>query len=240
MAQLLKVTPAKVIEFPCVLYTSQTAHITLENVSNSSVAFKIKTTAPKNYLVRPSTGVVEPHGDQKVQIILQPLKNEPESSVDRFSIQATALESNESSLLEKDLWKTIDKSRIQDHRLVVMFTEAASGETAFAAPDGGAAEETARTSSGIGTTPMSGAARTPNDPTELRAKYEELVSYCMAVEKQKAALQRELDNLKQAAPGSVTKGDGARAVAVHSGFELWHVVAVVIIVLIIVKMVRLI
>jgi len=233
MLQLLKVSPGKAIEFPPVLFVSQTAHITLENVTSSSVGFKIKTTAPKNYLVRPSTGVVEPHASLKVQIILQPLKTEPESGVDRFSIQATALDGDAQSL-EKDQWKSVDKAKIQDHRLTVVFTEPTSG-------DAGAASATSPVEGAFGEEkggpPVP--TRAPVDPSELKSKYDELIKYAVAVEKQKTALLKEVEALKQSvASSSGGKSDSSQGIATHSGFEVWHVVAIVIVVVIIVKMVK--
>lgn len=54
---LLRISPEKVIEIPCTLFSSSTVELHLENVSEHPfVAYKIKTTAPKSYLVRPSTG----------------------------------------------------------------------------------------------------------------------------------------------------------------------------------------
>jgi len=241
MLQHLKVTPAKVIEFSPVLFASQTAHITLENVTGSSVAFKIKTTAPKNYLVRPSTGMLEPHGTVKVQIILQPLKSEPESSVDRFSIQATQLE-GDLQALEKDQWKTVDKSKIQDHRLTVVFTEPPAGSVESGGgpslADGSVGEEPGRNGGGGLPVPS----RAPLEASELKAKYDELVKYCIAVEKQKASLQRDLDALRQSSVSQSGKGEATHSgLVTHSGgFEVWHVVAIVIVVVIIVKMLKLI
>lgn len=47
------------------------ATITVNNPNGQRVAFKIKTTAPKKYVVRPSSGVVEPRSNQSVQVIMQ-------------------------------------------------------------------------------------------------------------------------------------------------------------------------
>lgn len=43
-----------------------TTKLTLRNPSNERVGFKVKTTAPKQYCVRPNSGVIQPHGDQEV------------------------------------------------------------------------------------------------------------------------------------------------------------------------------
>ena len=43
-----------------------TANLVLRNPSNKTVLFKVKTTAPKQYCVRPNSGVLEPSKDQTV------------------------------------------------------------------------------------------------------------------------------------------------------------------------------
>ena len=43
-----------------------TTTLTLRNPSNDKVGFKVKTTAPKQYCVRPNSGVVDPHSEAVV------------------------------------------------------------------------------------------------------------------------------------------------------------------------------
>lgn len=69
----------------------------LKNVADESVAFKVKTTAPKKYVVRPSSGIVEKGSTKDIQVILQPQK-EPLASYqpckDKFLIQSIATKGN--------------------------------------------------------------------------------------------------------------------------------------------------
>lgn len=39
------------------------------------MAFKIKTTSPKHYVVRPNVGLIGPMGEQEVEVLLQPRKD---------------------------------------------------------------------------------------------------------------------------------------------------------------------
>ena len=55
----------------CVLFIGPfndviTANLVLSNPSNKTVLFKVKTTAPKQYCVRPNSGVLEPGKHQTV------------------------------------------------------------------------------------------------------------------------------------------------------------------------------
>ena len=43
-----------------------TTALKLQNVTESRVGFKMKTTAPIQYRVRPNCGIIEPHGEQIV------------------------------------------------------------------------------------------------------------------------------------------------------------------------------
>lgn len=47
--------------------------LSLTNPGKEKIAFKVKTTSPKKYCVRPSSGVVEPGSSKDVQVIMQVL-----------------------------------------------------------------------------------------------------------------------------------------------------------------------
>ena len=53
--------------------------LTLTNPTGERVAFKVKTTSPKKYCVRPSSGFVEPGGSKEVQVIMQAQREYPPS-----------------------------------------------------------------------------------------------------------------------------------------------------------------
>ena len=53
--------------------------LTLNNPTGERVAFKVKTTSPKKYCVRPSSGVVEPGSSKEVQVIMQAQREYPPS-----------------------------------------------------------------------------------------------------------------------------------------------------------------
>jgi hypothetical protein len=52
----------------------------LKNPHSDPIAFKVKTTAPKQYCVRPNSGRIEPGKDVEVQILLQAMKEDPRIS----------------------------------------------------------------------------------------------------------------------------------------------------------------
>ena len=53
------------------------ATISINNPYDRRLAFKVKTTAPKKYVVRPSSGVCEPKSSVSIQVIMQAQKDYP-------------------------------------------------------------------------------------------------------------------------------------------------------------------
>ncbi|CDR94971.1 vesicle-associated membrane protein, putative [Babesia bigemina] len=220
MVQLLRITPEEVIEFPLVLYTPLNANLKLENISEQNVAFKIKTTAPKGYLVRPSTGVIKAGEQQSVQIILQPLSEAPKAVNDRFLVQSVTYVSEEP--VPKDLWTTVEKSQVGEHRLSVALVK-----------DPGLNIQSGNSPHGI---PPRIAARlfTPQsanvDLPELRQKYDELVQYCLSVEKLKAQIIKENEQLRQRLSMGPADSVGTRLYV-----ELWYIPVIILLMALVAK-----
>ncbi|KAF7726261.1 phosphatidylinositol-binding protein scs2 [Apophysomyces ossiformis] len=99
----------------------------VKNPGAEHLAFKIKTTAPKQYCVRPNAGRIEPHSEVQVQIILQPFKNplpEDYKCKDKFLVQTAAIKPTYPDLAVGDLWTYIDtedKRSVQQHKLRCVF-----------------------------------------------------------------------------------------------------------------------
>lgn len=214
MMQLLRITPEDVIVFPLVLYTPLNSNLKLENISEDSVAFKIKTTAPKGYLVRPSTGVIKAGEAQTIQIILQPLSEAPKTLNDRFLIQAVTYTNGEP--LPREIWTKVEKTEIAEHRLSVNLIKdpglnIQSGNSPHGIPPRIAARLFTPQSSNV-------------DLPELRQKYDELVQYCLSVEKVKAQIIKENEQLKQRLNLGTSGSLGGKI-----SFELWYIPIIILI-----------
>eukprot|EP00070_Physeter_catodon_P037382 XP_028344276.1 vesicle-associated protein 1-2-like [Physeter catodon] len=241
--QLLRITPEKVIEFPAVPYRSAAAELLLRNVSSTFVAFKIKTTAPKSYLVRPSTGIIPSGETEKVHIVFQAVSEEhARACTDRFLIQSTAVQSD--TPLARDYWQTLDKDKIEDTRLSVVFHSVAQGS--FGSATGGSAASMGEhlhptaglpgSFGGTGGAPgaggvytgTGGAAPTAGTVTagggssyseDLKNRYDQLVEYALALERHKEDLVKEIESLKQ----QLNRKNAASHKTGGMGFfELWH------------------
>lgn len=56
----------------------------MTNPSEKRVCFKIKTTAPKRYCVRPNSGMIEPKNSTKIAVMLQPSPSVDSQQINEF------------------------------------------------------------------------------------------------------------------------------------------------------------
>ncbi|KAL2437048.1 hypothetical protein ABEF95_016113 [Exophiala dermatitidis] len=96
------------------------------NVNDAPVAFKVKTTAPKQYCVRPNSGIIPPHESVEVQVLLQAMKEEPPLDAkcrDKFLVQSV-LTSPDQDPNVTTLWQQVEKTSkgsIQERKIRVNF-----------------------------------------------------------------------------------------------------------------------
>ena len=67
MAEHLVIKPSE-LKFKFELRKTIPVTLSLTNQGTERIAFKVKTTAPKKYCVRPSSGIVEPGASRDVQV----------------------------------------------------------------------------------------------------------------------------------------------------------------------------
>ncbi|CAG9815922.1 unnamed protein product [Phaedon cochleariae] len=92
----------------------------LTNPSDKKVLFKIKTTAPKKYCVRPNSGVMAPNGKSEIAISLQPFLFDPaEKNKHKFMVQTVFAPDGEFNL--DQLWKEITPEQLMDSKLKCVF-----------------------------------------------------------------------------------------------------------------------
>ncbi|KNC85438.1 hypothetical protein SARC_02388 [Sphaeroforma arctica JP610] len=91
--------------------------LVLKNPNSTAIAYKIKTTAPRRYCVRPNHGKVLAGKSESVEIILNSLKPEELNAPckDKFLILTTL--DKESGLSCDDLFKSVAKSEIGEAKL---------------------------------------------------------------------------------------------------------------------------
>ncbi|CAI2731256.1 unnamed protein product [Schistosoma spindalis] len=116
-AQVLQIEPKSELVFEGPFVNVVTSYMKLTNPLNRAVGFKIKTTVPKCYCVKPSNGYIEPHQTVEVAVMLQPFSyNAAEKFNHKFMIQSLIAPDDPRPVIE-ELWKDVPPSKLMDSRL---------------------------------------------------------------------------------------------------------------------------
>ncbi|KAL4927202.1 putative integral ER membrane protein Scs2 [Aspergillus undulatus] len=100
----------------------QVLHLT--NNNPDAVVFKVKTTAPKHYCVRPNSGRIEPGKHVEVQVLLQAMKDEPAADAkckDKFLVQTVAVTKDMEFANVSSIFEKATKSAIQERKIRVIW-----------------------------------------------------------------------------------------------------------------------
>ncbi|KAI5809697.1 PapD-like protein [Peziza echinospora] len=104
-----------------------TQTLTIKNTHFEPVAFKVKTTAPKQYCVRPNSGRIEAGQAVTVKVLLQAMKEDPPADFkcrDKFLVQSVAITADRESQNATEIWAHVDKNdkgAIQERKIRVVF-----------------------------------------------------------------------------------------------------------------------
>ncbi|XP_068718131.1 motile sperm domain-containing protein 2-like isoform X2 [Montipora capricornis] len=123
---LLTIAPSEELLFTGTTSTGEILQsLSLSNNTSSTVAFKVKTTSPESYRVRPSSGIIPAASSSEVSVFLQP--GHAASVIrDKFLVMSTELEDAKSPSELAALWKTLPKTNIVEHRLRCRFVASSS------------------------------------------------------------------------------------------------------------------
>ncbi|KAF8421931.1 PapD-like protein [Tirmania nivea] len=104
-----------------------TQSLTIKNNHYEPVAFKVKTTAPKQYCVRPNSGRIEAGQSVTVKVLLQAMKEDPPADFrcrDKFLVQSVAITADKESQNATEIWAYVDKNdkgAIEERKIRVVF-----------------------------------------------------------------------------------------------------------------------
>ncbi|KAM3866408.1 vesicle-associated membrane protein-associated protein A-like [Diretmus argenteus] len=97
-----------------------TTNLKLKNPTDRRVCFKVKTTAPRRYCVRPNSGVIDAGATVTISVMLQPFDYDPnEKSKHKFMVQTIFAPSNASDM--DSLWKDAKPDDLMDSKLRCVF-----------------------------------------------------------------------------------------------------------------------
>ncbi|KAJ2954331.1 hypothetical protein O0L34_g2589 [Tuta absoluta] len=122
--QVLTIEPQNELKFK-VDYTGlfeqgYTTYLRLKNPSMDTVLFKIKTTAPKKYCVRPNSGIIEPNSKVDIAITPQPVYvDSNEKHKHKFMVQSVIAPEGKTNI--DQVWKEISPDQLMDYKLKCVF-----------------------------------------------------------------------------------------------------------------------
>ncbi|XP_010245359.1 PREDICTED: vesicle-associated protein 1-1-like [Nelumbo nucifera] len=118
--ELLDIRPRE-LKFTFELKKQSSCSVQLVNNSDQCVAFKVKTTAPKKYCVRPNTGIIQPKSTSDFTVTMQAQREAPPDlqCKDKFLIQSTTVplgttaEDIVPNMFTKDNGKYIEENKLK-------------------------------------------------------------------------------------------------------------------------------
>merc|ERR1719217_354062 len=127
----LEIKP-ETLKFPFELRKQIRCDLFLRNAGSTAVAFKVKTTAPKKYCVRPNIGIVAPGATVEVHVIMQSQKEQPADLAacrDKFLVQSVETTAAEASQLDASTFQKAEGKTIGESKLRVAYTTPAMPPT---------------------------------------------------------------------------------------------------------------
>lgn len=123
---MLQLTPPHELKFRGPFTEVVSSELKLKNPSSKRVLFKVKTTAPKRYCVRPNSGLIEPDTSVTVSVMLQPFDfDQNEKNKHKFMVQ-TMFAPDGPIDNQDQLWKDAPPESLMDSKLKCMFEPGAT------------------------------------------------------------------------------------------------------------------
>ncbi|KRY82857.1 Vesicle-associated membrane protein-associated protein B, partial [Trichinella pseudospiralis] len=114
--QVLQLYPEKELVFKGPFTKVVTTTLQLTNPTDKTVCFKVKTTAPKQYYVRPNSGIILSKKTVSISIMLQPLFHDnPVELRHKFMVQSAFMPDSGCNL--ETIWKSVPDGGFMDSKL---------------------------------------------------------------------------------------------------------------------------
>ncbi|KAJ1461232.1 PapD-like protein [Pelagophyceae sp. CCMP2097] len=225
------------------------AQLVLRNDGGAAVAFKVKTTTPDRYLVKPNHGLIHPGQSAEISIVIVQTKKKdllqklrfdtPAKSTDKFLVQSASidgdhvldLESKSSTELAEAITRLFlgkDKRDVAAKKLVVEFANAIDPDTGPVADDSDALRQSLHKAVAASAQP----APIPGTPeamfaeiVALRKKYDDLVAFTVNLTAERDALTSDLNAALKSSAAPPPRGEAA-AVAAPQSAAAYHAVLV--------------
>ncbi|KAM9785868.1 vesicle-associated membrane protein-associated protein B-like [Neosynchiropus ocellatus] len=118
--QVLVLEPQHELKFRGPFTDVVTATLKLINPTDRNVCFKVKTTAPRRYCVRPNSGIIDARTSINVSVMLQPFDYDPnEKSKHKFMVQSMLAPYDMTDM--EGVWKEAKPEELMDSKLRCAF-----------------------------------------------------------------------------------------------------------------------
>ncbi|KAK1430363.1 hypothetical protein QVD17_13040 [Tagetes erecta] len=204
--ELLSIEPHE-LEFPFELKKQISCRMQLTNKTNNHVAFKVKTTNPKKYCVRPNTGVVLPHATCEVVVTMQSQKEAPPDMQckDKFLLQsAVASPGATPKDITPELFNKESGNQVEECKLKVNYvapkqppSPVREGSQEGSSPRASISENGTTNTTDSVAVPRAYAAESYDKPPETRALIAKLTEEKNSAVQQSNRLQQELELLRR-------------------------------------------
>ncbi|CAF0721754.1 unnamed protein product [Didymodactylos carnosus] len=122
----LELNPSTDLVFKGPFNNVSTTMLKLSNSGHERLAYKIKTTAPKRYCVKPNSGFLDPSASTNIQVMLQPQSaggQHDERAKHKFMVQWVAVPPTWTDDVD-NFWKQdVPKLNVQDSKLKCVFAD---------------------------------------------------------------------------------------------------------------------
>jgi len=121
-SQVLEITPSHELRFKGPYNDVVTSTLKLFNPSDKRVCFKVKTTAPRRYCVRPNSGLIDGKSAVHVSVMLQPVDGDAtDKGKHKFMVQSMFAPDIVEDM--DKLWSDASPSELMDSKLRCVFED---------------------------------------------------------------------------------------------------------------------
>ncbi|XP_074581796.1 vesicle-associated protein 1-3-like [Curcuma longa] len=123
---LLKIYPSE-LKLPFEVKKQSTCSMQLTNKTDHYVAYKVKTTSPKKYSVRPNMGIVQPRSSVSITVTMQAQKEAPPDlqCKDKFLIQSVAADDGATTKdITTEMFNKVPGKVVEEFKLRVIYIPA--------------------------------------------------------------------------------------------------------------------
>lgn len=119
-ASLVTLVPPTEIAFKGPYTDVVTSYLKIQNPQSKTICFKVKTTAPKQYCVRPNSGVLKAGETANISVMLQPIDTIPaDAAKHKFMVQSCYAPAEGIDI--DAFWKTVSPTELHYGKLRVLF-----------------------------------------------------------------------------------------------------------------------